>query len=86
MIHQQPDLARQYYYNYVNRNDADNTTKSIIEATFSATLPAFPNDNTMAKEYYERLMAWLINTKQVDDSKAASEVQVSTYWTNEVSW
>jgi len=86
MIHQQPDLTRQYYYTYVNRDNADQTTQDIIDATFTATLPAFPNDNNMSSEYYERLMAWLIDTNQVDDSKTASQIPVSTYWTNEVSW
>jgi len=86
IIHQQPDLARQYYYDYVNRDSADDTAQAIMDATFTATLPAFPNDNNMSNEYYVRLMAWLIDTKQVDDAKAASEIPVSTYWTNEISW
>jgi ABC-type nitrate/sulfonate/bicarbonate transport system substrate-binding protein len=85
LIHQQPELARQYYYDYVNATSADETQQAIINATFQATLPAFPNDNNMSQEYYERLMQWLMSTNQVD-AEEASQVPVSNYWTNEVSW
>jgi hypothetical protein len=84
LIHQQPELARQYYYDYVNATSADETQQAIINATFQATLPAFPNDNNMSQEYYERLMQWLMSTNQVD-AEEASQVPVSNYWTNEVS-
>jgi len=83
IIHQQPELARQYYYDYVHKDEAEATQQAVMDATFTATLPAFPNDNSMSKEYYERLMAWLIDTKQVD---ASTNVDVSSYWTNAVSW
>ena len=36
----------------------------------TATLPAFPNDNSMSSEYYDRLMAWLAETDQVDKDEA----------------
>ncbi|EKX35994.1 putative NMT1/THI5 thiamine [Guillardia theta CCMP2712] len=85
LIHQQPDLARQYYHLHVDSGKADATQQTITEATFNATLPAFPNDNSMATDYYERLMHWLIETQQVD-AEAGSQVPVSKYWTNEVSW
>eukprot|EP00979_Chaetoceros_neogracilis_P000299 scaffold75_cov239-Chaetoceros_neogracile.AAC.3 len=81
----QSELARQYYYDYVNATSADETQQAIINATFQATLPAFPNDNNMSQEYYERLMQWLMSTNQVD-AEEASQVPVSNYWTNEVSW
>jgi len=85
LIHQQPELARQYYYDYVKAASADETQQAIIAATFDATLPAFPNDNNMSQEYYTRLMQWLIDTNQVD-AEAGSQVLVGDYWTNEVSW
>ena len=85
IVHQQPDLAREYYYQHVSKEDASETQQAVIDATFTATLPAFPNDNMMSKEYYEHLMGWLVETDQVD-SKAGEEVSVSSYWTNEISW
>eukprot|EP00960_Hanusia_phi_P032697 750006-Hanusia_phi.AAC.3 len=85
IIHQQPDLARQYYHAHVKSASADATQQAVTEATFNATLPAFPNDNSMSADYYERLMAWLVDTQQVE-AEAGSKVPVSQYWTNEVSW
>lgn len=85
IIHQQPELAREYYYQHVKKEEVEETQQAVIEATFTATLPAFPNDNQMSKEYYERLTGWLIETSQVDATEA-SNVPVSTYWTNEISW
>jgi len=85
LIHQHPDLAREYYYQHVNKASAELTQQKIIEATFTATLPAFPNDNNMSKEYYDHLMSWLIETNQVD-AEETSDLSVSSYWTNEVSW
>lgn len=85
LIHQKPSLARKYYYDHVKYADTDETNQAIVEATFNATLPAFPNDNSMSQDYYQRLMAWLMETNQVDVS-SAKQVEVSTYWTNEVAW
>mmetsp|Transcript_23036 Transcript_23036/g.46902 ORF Transcript_23036/g.46902 Transcript_23036/m.46902 type:complete len:347 (-) Transcript_23036:203-1243(-) len=85
IIHQRPDLARDYYYQYVNKKSAEETQQDIIDATFTATIPAFPNDNSMSKEYYDHLMTWLIETEQVDKA-AVSKIDVSSYWTNDVSW
>lgn len=85
LIHQRPELAREYYYDYVKKEEADETQQAIIDATFKATLPAFPNDNNMSAEYYDRLMAWLVDTNQVD-AEAGTQTSVGTYWTNEVSW
>lgn len=53
-------------------------------ATMAATLPAFPNDNSLSSEYYDRLMAWLVKTGQVDALKAEQTLP-STYWTNAVA-
>jgi len=85
LIHQYPELARDHYYDYVNKGSADETQKTIIDATFKATLPAFPNDNSMSTEYYERLMTWLVETDQVGP-ESNSQIPVSSYWTNEISW
>lgn len=82
VIHQYPDLARQYYLEYVNETTDES---NITDAILSATLPAFPNDNSMASDYYERLMAWLIQTGQVDGAEASS-IPTTQYWTNEIAW
>ena len=86
IIHQKPGLARSYYNSYVGYDTADQTQQAIIDATFEATLPAFPNDNNMSTEYYDRLMTWLADTNQVEDAEAATSIPVCKYWTNEVSW
>jgi len=91
IIHQQPDTAKETYYAYVREKNGDEgaaedeTQKAVMEATMTATLPAFPNDNSMASSYYARLLTWLIKTKQVDE-EAVSKVSVSKYWTNEIAW
>ena len=84
IIHQKPELARKYYHEHVKKDEAEETMQAVIDATFTATLPAFPNDNGMSKEYYDNLMRWLVETDQVDAKEDA--VSVSTYWTNEISW
>mmetsp|Transcript_19313 Transcript_19313/g.59437 ORF Transcript_19313/g.59437 Transcript_19313/m.59437 type:complete len:333 (+) Transcript_19313:203-1201(+) len=53
-------------------------------ATFDATLPAFVNDNSLAREYFEALMGWLVKTSQVD-AAAAAATDVSKYWTNSIA-
>ena len=87
IIHQRPDLARKYYKEFVGGGDEDEDKikQEVMEATMTATLPAFPNDNSMSSDYYDRLMDWLIETEQVE-KEAASKVTVDTYWTNAVAW
>ena len=86
VIHQQPALARKYFREYVSKGgDEDETQQEVMEATMTATLPAFPNDNSMSSEYYDRLMAWLAETDQVDKDEAI-KAPVTAYWTNEVAW
>jgi len=86
IIHQRPDLARKYFKEFVGGDeDEDKTKQEVMEATITATLPAFPNDNSMSSDYYDRLMDWLIETEQVE-KEAASKVTVDTYWTNAVAW
>mmetsp|Transcript_11074 Transcript_11074/g.22935 ORF Transcript_11074/g.22935 Transcript_11074/m.22935 type:complete len:371 (+) Transcript_11074:264-1376(+) len=90
IIHQRPDLARKYFKEFVDREDESNTKndktqQEVMEATMTATLPAFPNDNSMSSDYYDRLMDWLVKTKQVEKESAAT-VTVDAYWTNEVAW
>lgn len=84
VIHQQPELARSYYYDHVKKDEQNEETQSIIEATFVATLPAFPNDQSMSEQYYDNLMAWLVETGQVEEEKAF-EIKPNVYWTNEVA-
>ena len=89
IIHQQPEVARKYYKEFVNKDkestNENETEQAVIEATMTATLPAFPNDNSMSSDYYDRLMDWLVRTNQVE-KVAASNVDVDTYWTNDVAW
>jgi putative hydroxymethylpyrimidine transport system substrate-binding protein len=82
IIHQNPQLARQYYDEYVNATDEDPTSLAIRHATMTATLPAFPNDNSMSAEYYQNLMDWLVDTNQVNATLAAN---APAYWTNKVA-
>ena len=83
LVHQQPDLAKRYYYEHVKKDEQDDETRAIIEATFEATLPAFPNDQSLSREYYENLMTWLVETKQVQGD--AIKTDVASYWTNEIA-
>ena len=73
LIHQQPNLARSYYYDYVKKDEAEATQQAVIDATFTATQPAFPNDNMMSKEYYDHRMSWLLETDQLDAKKKHPE-------------
>mmetsp|Transcript_38316 Transcript_38316/g.44653 ORF Transcript_38316/g.44653 Transcript_38316/m.44653 type:complete len:345 (-) Transcript_38316:422-1456(-) len=83
IIHRNPDLAREHYLSYVGEAE-DEVGKSIQIATMTATLPAFPNDNSMSRDYYERLMSWLSSTGQV--SEETNSADVAKYWTNEIAW
>jgi len=85
IIHQNPSLARAYYEEHVGGPPSDETAKAVQEATITATLPAFPNDNSMSSDYYDRLMAWLVETEQIE-SIAGDSIPVSRYWTNEIAW
>ena len=51
-------------------------------ATFDATLHAFVNDNSLARDYFDKLENWLVETKQVD-ADAVSDA--APYWTNEIA-
>lgn len=88
IIHQQPELAQSYYAQVTagsTKPDLSNVEQMIQEHTMKATLPAFPNDNSMSSEYYEHLMSWLVETNQVGASQA-NVTPVSKYWTNEIAW
>ena len=86
IIHRKPEIAKKLYMNYVGE-ESDVQAKLIQHATLSATLPAFPNDNLMSKDYYDRLISWLVSTHQVkEDLLSTGSVDVSSFWTNEVAW
>ncbi len=89
IIHQRPDLARKYFREFVWHKEGDTekkkTEQEVMEATITATLPAFPNDNSMSSDYYDILMNWLVKTNQVE-KESALKVTVDAYWTNEVAW
>jgi len=50
--------------------------------TMEATLPAFPNDNSLAADYFTGLMHWLVTTGQVERTGVAA---AAAYWTNEIA-
>lgn len=50
--------------------------------TMTATLPAFPNDNSLAADYFTGLMHWLVSTGQVERDQAHA---AAPYWTNEIA-
>lgn len=52
--------------------------------TLEATLPAFPNDNTLSDDFNDNLMRWLADSGQVDKEKADS-TPPGTYYTNEIA-
>lgn len=88
LIHQTPDLAKFYYREHVGGAAQQVKTErevDVREATLTATLPAFPNDNMMSAEYYDKLMIWLAETDQVD-ADGVLGAPVSSYWTNEIAW
>ena len=90
IIHRQPDLARKIFISFVGEAEKE-AEKAVQDETITATLPAFPNDNSMSADYYYRLMDWLTSTGQVtvlgeSDTNEHNHVDVSAYWTNEVAW
>ena len=51
------------------------------------THPAAPptaNDNSIAASYFDELMRWLVQTKQVGEA-AAEGAPPTVYWTNELA-
>jgi len=52
----------------------------MMDAMLDETLYMFPNDQSLAWEYYEKMEAWLVQTGQMEAS-----IQARDYWTNEVS-
>ena len=48
---------------------------------WSKPTPAFVNDNALASEYFNALMAWLVATDQVNADKANATTP-GAYWTN----
>ena len=52
----------------------------VARDTFEATLPAFVNDNTLAREYWVELSNWLFKTGQIEGSSTANQ-----YWTNDLA-
>eukprot|EP00965_Chrysotila_dentata_P188444 6172744-Pleurochrysis_carterae.AAC.1 len=87
LIHRNPTSALQVYDSYLSSHGGLPTEKTEADkhaATLAATLPAFPNDNAIAPEYFEELMRWLAKTKQVDEIAAAA-TKPAHYWTNEIA-
>ena len=50
--------------------------------TIAATLPLFPNDNSMSLDFYHNLLAWLQSTHQLNND---SIVHPSIFWSNDIA-
>lgn len=87
LIHRDPERARRLFDEHLQSRGelpGDSSSIEVHRETVGATLPAFPNDNAIAAEYFESLMAWLQRTGQVD-AAAARASSPEHYWTNEVA-
>uniref|UniRef100_A0A7S0NQE5 Thiamine pyrimidine synthase n=1 Tax=Calcidiscus leptoporus TaxID=127549 RepID=A0A7S0NQE5_9EUKA len=86
IIHREPDRARQVFDEYLQSRGElpDPSSIAVHRETMNATLSAFPNDNSIASDYFDNLMAWLVHTKQVDANAAATSPP-RNYWTNEIA-
>eukprot|EP00746_Dinoflagellata_sp_MGD_P145556 gnl/MRDRNA2_/MRDRNA2_78151_c0_seq1.p1 gnl/MRDRNA2_/MRDRNA2_78151_c0~~gnl/MRDRNA2_/MRDRNA2_78151_c0_seq1.p1 ORF type:complete len:345 (-),score=74.49 gnl/MRDRNA2_/MRDRNA2_78151_c0_seq1:107-1141(-) len=76
MIKQDPKNAKAIWNDWTQSNSSDPMNDAILDAT----LPMFPNDQTLAWEYYEKMEKWLVATKQVEKATGARD-----YWTNEIA-
>mmetsp|Transcript_15401 Transcript_15401/g.61973 ORF Transcript_15401/g.61973 Transcript_15401/m.61973 type:complete len:342 (-) Transcript_15401:423-1448(-) len=74
-IHREPDRAAAMFLE---------ASPDSPEETVRATLPMFPNDNSISAEYFDHLMSWLVATGQVDGDRA-NATPPSLYWTNAVA-
>jgi len=74
VIHREPERAKALY---------QKSESEMPMSTLDQTLPMFPNDNSLSSEYFDHLMGWLVDTKQVPAE--SREVASSVYWTNEVA-
>lgn len=89
LIHREPARAAKIYEAHVNKASAscpieEKKRTEHEAATMAATLPAFPNDNSIADAYFTDLMSWLVKTGQVESSSGAAPPP-SAYWTNAIA-
>lgn len=76
VLHQDPGTVRAIYFDRTDTHPDDPLTSDI----FSATLPCFTYDFSMAPAYYDQLEAWMHRTGLID-ATLGGEV----YWTNELA-
>jgi len=76
-----PQEAKKIYNDWTGQDAADRMNSDILDAT----LPMFPNDQSMPWEYYENLERWLGSTGQLENSQLGSTVGVRDYWTNQLA-
>lgn len=74
-IHRDPDAAADIF----RARSPDSP-----EATVRATLPMFPNDNSISFEYFDHLVNWLVTTGQLANETAQANPP-HRYWTNDVA-
>ena len=74
VIHRDPDRAKALY---------QKSESEMPMSTLDQTLPMFPNDNSLSSEYFDHLMSWLVDTKQVPAE--SRNITPAVYWTNEVA-
>lgn len=68
--------AKQIYNEWTSSNSSD----AMNEAILDATLLMFPNEQSMSRDYYDNLEAWLEKTGQIP-----GPIAVKDYWTNELA-
>jgi len=71
-----PKQAKSLYYQWTKQDGDD----EMMAAMLDETLFMFPNDQSLAWEYYENMEAWLVKSGQMEKL-----VGTRDYWTNEVS-
>mmetsp|Transcript_17993 Transcript_17993/g.27010 ORF Transcript_17993/g.27010 Transcript_17993/m.27010 type:complete len:92 (+) Transcript_17993:2-277(+) len=72
-----PKAAKALYYEWTK---AEAGSDPMLDEMLDETLYMFPNDQSLAWEYYENLESWLARTGQLE-----RPVGVRDYWTNEVA-
>jgi ABC-type nitrate/sulfonate/bicarbonate transport system substrate-binding protein len=74
VIHREPERAKALY---------QQAESEMPMSTLDQTLPMFPNDNSLSSDYFDHLMGWLVETKQV--AAESRGIAPAVYWTNEVA-
>jgi ABC-type nitrate/sulfonate/bicarbonate transport system substrate-binding protein len=74
-LRQQPEVARDTYFD-VTDDDPDDP---LMDAIFEATVPCFNYDFSMTTRYYDALQDWMVEHELIEETQPASD-----YWTNDI--